>query len=114
MPQTNPPRLTFVSAVPEGSGTAHAARALLQGGGAAPQRVALPVQLKRVVGRDAVGAAHAGGAGVRADVGGTHWTHTHTDTPHEQVTDPKNRTNLWAHMGSVLTQKHGCSLRRLE
>lgn len=69
--------LTFVRAVPEGAGAADGPRPVLQGGGAAAQRVSLPVQVEGVLGGYAVGAAHAAAAWrqvVLADVSGAHCT----------------------------------------
>lgn len=68
---------TFVRAVSEGAGAADGPRPLLQRVGAATQWVTLPVQVKGVLSRDAVGAAHAAAACwevVLADVGRAHCT----------------------------------------
>lgn len=68
---------TFVSAVPEGAGAADGPWPFLQGGCAATQRVTLSVQVKGVLGRDAVRAAHAAAAWwqvILADVSGAHCT----------------------------------------
>lgn len=74
---------TFVSAVSEGARAADGPRPFLQGVCAATQWVTLSVQVKRVLSRDAVGAAHAAAAWrqvILADVSGAHCrgnTHTH-------------------------------------
>lgn len=68
---------TFVCAVPEGAGAADGPRPFLQGVCAATQRVTLSVQVKGVLSRDAVGAAHAAAACwqvILADVSGAHCT----------------------------------------
>lgn len=67
---------TFVSAVPEGAGSADGSWPLFQRVGAAAQWVTFAVEVERVLGRDAVGAAHAAAARrqvVLVDVSGAHW-----------------------------------------
>lgn len=67
---------TFVSAVPEGTGSADGSRPFFQRVGAAAQWVTFAVEVEGVLGRDAVGAAHAAAAWrqvVLVDVSGAHW-----------------------------------------
>lgn len=67
---------TFVSAVPEGTRSADGSRPFFQRVGAAAQWVTFAVEVERVLGRDAVGAAHAAATWrqvVLVDVSGTHW-----------------------------------------
>lgn len=69
--------LTFISAVPEGTRAANGPWSFVQGGCAATQWVTLSIQVKGVLGRYAVGAAHAAAAWwqvVLADVSGAHCT----------------------------------------
>lgn len=94
---------TFVSAVPEGTGSADGPRPFFQRVGAAAQRVTFAVEVKRVLGGDAVGAAHAAAAWrqvVLVDVSGTHWD--------------KKVASLLNCAGSNLSKKISEALRRLE
>lgn len=66
---------TFIGAVPEGARAADGPWSFLQGGCAATQWVTLSIQVKGVLGRDAVGAAHAAAAWwqvILANVSGAH------------------------------------------
>lgn len=74
---------TFVSAVPEGARAADGPCSVLQGCCAATQWVTLSVQVKGVLGRDTVGAAHAAAAWwqvILADVSGAHCAEEHKNT----------------------------------
>lgn len=87
---------TFVSAVPEGTGSADGARPFFQGVCAAAQWVTFAVEVEGVLSRDAVGATHAAAAWrqvVLVDVSRTHWD-THTKKQKNESISDQSRYKL--------------------